>query len=232
MIEVRHLTKSFGSHVALRDIALVVARGKFLTLVGPNGAGKTTLVRILASLSRPTFGELWVDGMSLTDSAAEVRRRVGFISHQPLLYGDLTAEENLVFYSQMYGLPDAADRIEKVLEQVGLWARRRDAVRTFSRGMQQRLSIARAILHRPAVMLLDEPYTGLDQQATAMLDEVMRAVSTASLTVLMTTHDLNRGLIMSDQVAILAAGRLVYHAPRVDLDETSFRQIYQSAVSA
>jgi heme exporter protein A len=230
-IEIRNLTKSFGSHLALRDVDLTVAEGEFLTLVGPNGAGKTTLIRILATLSRPTSGEVWVDGWNLADGAAEVRQRIGFISHQPLLYGDLTAEENLRFYSRMYGVPDSANRIEEVLEQVGLLARRRDAVRTFSRGMQQRLSIARAILHRPAVMLLDEPYTGLDQQAAAMLNEVMRAVGTASLTVLMTTHDLHRGLVMSDRVAVLSAGRLIYQAPRADLDEVSFRQVYREIVT-
>jgi len=122
MIEIRNLTKSFGSHVALRDVDLAVAEGEFLTLVGPNGAGKTTLVRILATLSHPTSGEVWVDGWNLADGAAEVRRRIGFISHQPLLYGDLTAEENLGFYSRMYGLSDPTDRIEEVLEQVGLLA--------------------------------------------------------------------------------------------------------------
>ncbi len=231
VIQVRDLAKSFGSHVALRGVSLTVSQGEFLTLVGPNGAGKTTLIRILATLSRPSGGEVWVDGQNLADSAALVRQRIGFISHQPLLYGDLTAQENLRFYGRMYGLPALPERIDEVLEQVGLLDRRRDAVRTFSRGMQQRLSIARAILHRPAVMLLDEPYTGLDQQATAMLDKVMRAVGTASRTVLMTTHDLDRGLAMSNRVAILSSGRLVYQAPRTDLDEASFRQVYRETVS-
>ncbi len=231
VIQVRDLAKSFGSHVALRGVSLTVSQGEFLTLVGPNGAGKTTLIRILATLSRPSGGEVWVDGQNLADSAALVRQRIGFISHQPLLYGDLTAQENLRFYGRMYGLPALPERIDEVLEQVGLLDRRRDAVRTFSRGMQQRLSIARAILHRPAVMLLDEPYTGLDQQATAMLDKVMRAVGTASRTVLMTTHDLDRGLAMSNRVAILSSGRLVYQAPRADLDEASFRQVYRETVS-
>ena len=230
-IEVHNLTKSFGSHTALWDVSLSVAGGEFLTLVGPNGAGKTTLLRIVATLSRPTSGEVWLDGQSLSGSAAEGRRRIGFISHQPLLYGDLTAEENLRFYGRMYRIPDLSARIDEVLEQVGLLVRRRDPVRTFSRGMQQRLAIARAILHRPAVMLLDEPYTGLDQQATAMLDEVMQAVGTASRTVLMTTHDLDRGLVRSHRVAILSKGRIVYQAPRSDLDEVSFRQVYHRAVT-
>ena len=230
-IETRNLAKSFGGHTALQDVSLTVAEGEFLTMVGPNGAGKTTLLRILASLSRPTSGEAWVDGWNLVGSATKVRQCIGFISHQPLLYGDLTAEENLRFYGRMYGLPDLPARVGEVLEQVGLLARRRDPVRTFSRGMQQRLAIARAILHRPAVMLLDEPYTGLDQQAAVMLDEVMRAAGIVSRTVLMTTHDLDRALAMSDQIAILSSGSIVYRAPRVDLDETSFRQVYRQAVA-
>jgi heme exporter protein A len=230
-IEVRNLTKSFGSHTALWDVSLSVAKGEFLTLVGPNGAGKTTLLRILATLSRPTSGAVWVDGWDLADGSTEVRRRLGFLSHQPLLYGDLTAEENLRFFGRMYGVLDLPVRMSEVLEQVGLLARRRDPVRTFSRGMQQRLAIARAILHRPTVMLLDEPYTGLDQQAVAMLDEVMQAVGTASLTVLMTTHDLDRGLAKSNRIAILSKGRIVYQAHHTDLDEDSFRQVYREAVS-
>jgi heme exporter protein A len=229
-IEIRNLTKKFGSQVALQGVDLNIAEGEFLTLVGPNGAGKTTLVRILATLSRPTSGEVWVDGWNLADGATTVRQRIGFISHQPLLYGDLTADENLRFYGRLYDVPNLANRIDEVLEQVGLLARRQDPVRTFSRGMRQRLSIARAILHHPTVMLLDEPYTGLDQQAAAMLEEVMRAAGATLHTVLMTTHDLDRGLAMSDQVAILSGGRLVYKVPRTDLDEVSFRQVYREAV--
>lgn len=231
VIEIRNLTKSFGSHVALRGVDLTIAEGEFLTLVGPNGAGKTTLIRILATLSRPTAGEVWVGGWNLADGAAKVRQRIGFISHQPLLYGDLTAEQNLRFYGQMYSVFGLPDRIDEVLEMVGLLARQHDPVRTFSRGMQQRLSIARAILHRPAVMLMDEPYTGLDQQAAAMLDEVMQRVGTAWHTVVMTTHDLDRGLVMSDRLAVLSNGQLAYQSPRADLDETSFRQIYRQVVN-
>jgi heme exporter protein A len=229
-IEIRNLTKKFGSHVALQGVTLSISEGEFLTLVGPNGAGKTTLVRILAALSRPTSGEVWVDDWNLADGPTAVQRRMGFISHQPLLYSDLTAEENLRFYGRLYSVPDLEHRIGEVLEKVGLLARRRDPVRTFSRGMGQRLSIARAILHHPTVMLLDEPYTGLDQQAATMLEEVIKSAGATAHTVLMTTHDLERGLAMSDRVAILSAGRLVYQAPRADLDEVSFRRIYQEAV--
>ena len=173
MIEVRGLVKSFGSKVALEGVDLDVAEGEFLTLVGPNGAGKTTLIRILATLTRPTEGSVRVAGYDLAGQGTGIRRRIGLASHQTLLYGDLSAEENLRFYGRMYEVPDLEERITALLQRVGLEHRRHDLVRTFSRGMQQRLSIARALLHDPAILLLDEPYTGLDQQAAEVLREIV-----------------------------------------------------------
>jgi heme exporter protein A len=148
MIEIRGLIKSFGHKAVLKGIDLEVADGQFLTLVGPNGAGKTTLIRILATLSRATSGTVWMGGFDLADESIDIRRHMGLVSHQTLLYGDLTPDENLRFYGRMYDVPDLEDRIGTVLRQVGLEGRRHDPVRTFSRGMQQRLAIARAILHR------------------------------------------------------------------------------------
>ncbi|RMF46986.1 MAG: ABC transporter ATP-binding protein, partial [Anaerolineae bacterium] len=176
MIQVRKLVKRFGPKVVLRGLDFQVDSGEFVALLGPNGAGKTTFLRILTSLSRPTLGEVHVAGYALPSQAASVRRRLGVVSHQPLLYGDLTAEENLRFYGRMYGVQNLDARIAEVLDMVGLLPRRRDLVRTFSRGMQQRLAIGRAVLHDPEVMLFDEPHTGLDQDACAMLDEVLRNV--------------------------------------------------------
>ncbi len=231
MIEVRGLTKSFGGVVALRGIDLDVAAGQFLTIFGPNGAGKTTLIRILAMLSRATAGHVRIEGLNLTEGAIDIRRRIGLIPHNPLLYGDLTPEENLRFYGKMYDVPDLEERIETVLRQVGLAHRRHDPVRTFSRGMQQRLSIARAILHNPSIMLLDEPYTGLDQHAARILEEILETVGAGSRTVVMTTHNLERGLAMCDRVAILVDGQIVYQADRSDLDDSSLRKIYDQHVS-
>jgi heme exporter protein A len=204
-VEVRGLVKSFGSKVALEGVDLDVAEGEFLTLVGPNGAGKTTLIRILATLARPTRGSVRVAGYDLGGQGTEVRRRIGLASHQTLLYGDLSAEENLRFYGRMYEVPELEERITALLQRVGLEHRRHDLVRTFSRGMQQRLSLARALLHDPAILLLDEPYTGLDQQATEVLREVLALPlsppklggmkgGARSRTVLMTTHNIERGL--------------------------------------
>ncbi|RME07606.1 MAG: ABC transporter ATP-binding protein, partial [Anaerolineae bacterium] len=157
MIRVRKLVKRFGPKTVLRGLDFDVSAGEFVALLGPNGAGKTTFLRILASLSRPVFGEVWVAGHRLPEQAAAVRRRLGVVSHQPLLYGDLTAAENLRFYGRMYAIPNLEQRVHEVLEMVGLAPRRNDLVRTFSRGMQQRLAIGRAVLHDPDVMLFDEP---------------------------------------------------------------------------
>jgi heme exporter protein A len=204
-----------------------VPDGEFVTLVGPNGAGKTTLLRILATLSRPTSGAVKIGGHELPKGAEKARRSIGLVSHQTLLYGDLSAEENLRFYGRMYDVADLDARITQVLEMVGLAHRRRDPVRTFSRGMQQRLAIARAVLHRPSLMLLDEPYTGLDQDAAARLEAVMSSVGTEGRTVVMTTHDLERGLAVADRVVILAKGRVVFEAQRTELDASAFRGAYR-----
>ncbi len=177
MIELRKLTKAFGSKAALRGVDLRVEPGESLVIFGPNGAGKTTLIRILSSLSRPTGGKVLIGGLDLATHADGIRRYLGVVSHAPLLYDSLTAEENLRFFAQLYDMKAPARRISEMLEQVGLTARRHDLVRTFSRGMVQRLAIARALLHDPQVLLLDEPDTGLDPQAAEMLHGLLVAVS-------------------------------------------------------
>ncbi len=228
-IEVRKLTKAFGHQVALRGVDLSVAEGEFLTLFGPNGAGKTTLIRIVASLTRPTAGMVRVLGEDLGKTATLVRRHIGLISHNPLLYGDLTPDENLSFSARMYDLPEPAARIETVLDQVGLTARRRDPVRTFSRGMVQRLAIARAILHDPTIMLLDEPYTGLDLQAADMLRSVLQELAATDRTVILTTHNLEQGLEMCDRAAILNRGKVAWAGARAGIDLAGMREIYRDA---
>ena len=230
-IEVRKLTKSFGHQAALRGVDLRVAEGEFLTLFGPNGAGKTTLIRIVASLTRPTAGTVHIRGRDLAREATTVRRHVGFISHNPLLYGDLTPDENLRFFARLYDVADAPARIDAALEQVGLSARRRDPVRTFSRGMLQRLTIARAILHDPALMLLDEPYTGLDLQAADMLRGVLQDLAASNRTVILTTHNLEQGLEMCDRAAILNRGKIAWQGDRAGLDLAGMKEIYREATS-
>lgn len=230
MIEARGLVKAFGDHVVLRGLDLEVAEGEFVALVGPNGAGKTTLMRILATLSRPTRGRCRVAGVDLRTHPLAARRRIGLVSHQTLLYGDLSAEENLRFYARVYGLADADRRIEELLEQVGLSARRGSLVRTFSRGMQQRLAIARAILHDPPVLLLDEPDTGLDPHAAERLQAILDDLATRGRTVLMTTHQLERGLRMASRVAVLAGGRIAFEADARAWSPEAFRERYDQVL--
>ena len=235
-IRTHKLTKSFGHQMALRGVDLSVDEGEFLTLFGPNGAGKTTLIRIVASLTRPTAGTVQVRGEDLGKAATSLRRHIGLISHNPLLYGDLTPDENLRFFARMYDLPGPATRIDAVLDQVGLTARRRDPVRTFSRGMVQRLAIARSILHDPEIMLLDEPYTGLDLQAADMLrsllhGELARTSAASNRTVILTTHNLEQGLEMCDRAAILHRGKVAWAGPRAGLDLPAMKQIYRDVTS-
>ncbi len=231
MIEIRRLVKAFGNRAVLKGIDLDVAEGEFLTLVGPNGAGKTTLMHVLSTLTRPTGGRVRMAGYDLADGPVDVRRQIGLVSHKTLLYDDLSAEENLRFYARMYDVPDAAACIESVLRRVGLWGRQRDPVRTYSRGMQQRLAIARAMLHEPPILLLDEPDTGLDQHAAAMLTDLLHEVGATRRTVLMTTHNLQRGLELGDRVAILANGHIAYQADKSSLDAERFREIYYQYVT-
>lgn len=230
MIEVKKLVKRFGLKNVLRGLDFNVQPGEFVALLGPNGAGKTTFLRILASLSRPSLGQVSVAGYKLPAQAAAVRRRLGVVSHLPLLYGDLTAEENLQFYGRMYDLPGLDARIAEVLTMVGLSARRRDLVRTFSRGMQQRLAIGRAVLHDPDVMLFDEPYTGLDQDASEMLDDVLKNVAAAGRTVVMTSHDLARAEELATRFDILSRGVIAASASRAELDHTNLLTFYKQAL--
>ncbi|GAB4498641.1 MAG: ABC transporter ATP-binding protein [Anaerolineales bacterium] len=232
MIEVKKLVKRFGLKTILKGLDFNVQPGEFVALLGPNGAGKTTFLRILASLSRPSLGSVKVAGYSLPHESAKVRARLGVVSHMPLLYPDLTAEENLQFYARMYGIPNYQLRITEVLQMIGLEPRRRDLVRTFSRGMQQRLAIGRAILHDPEVVLFDEPYTGLDQDASEMLDEVLRSVAAKGRTVVMTSHDLARAEDLATRFDVLTRGVIAASGTRDDFKNSNLLDFYKKALEA
>ncbi len=231
MIQVKKLVKRFGLKTILRGLDFSVSQGEFVALLGPNGAGKTTFLRILASLSRPSLGDVSIAGHRLPHEAAQVRAKLGVVSHMPLLYPDLTAEENLQFYARMYGIEEMDARITEVLDLVGLEHRRKDLVRAFSRGMQQRLAIGRAVIHNPEVMLFDEPYTGLDQDASEMLDEVLRSVAAKGRTVVMTSHDLVRAEELATRFDILSRGVIVASAAQKDLQNTNLLAFYKQALA-
>ncbi len=228
MIAIENLTKSFGSFYALRGIDLTLNAGEFWIIVGPNGAGKTTLLKIIATLSRATDGEMKIDGSDSQKSKLEVRKQIGFIGHQSFLYDNLTAEENLRFYSRMYLLKNNESDIERILDQVSLFDRREDLVRNFSRGMQQRLTIARALLNNPKIILLDEPFSGLDQQGIDIFTKLLSSLLSPNRLLIMTTHNLQLGWQLASHYAIIARGRLMEQKACTDKSFEDFQKQYRS----
>lgn len=222
MLEAGELTKSYGVRPVLRGVSLRAGPGEVVAVLGANGAGKTTLLRVLSTLSRPDSGRLTVAGIDALKHPNQARRLIGFVSHQPLVYPDLTGYENLLFYARMYGvvnrqsatgnpesrIQNPESRIDALLRQVNLHTRAHDLARTYSRGMLQRLTIARAMIHDPALILLDEPFTGLDQASARSLSAMLRELAQAGKTLVMTTHEFGRGLESVTRAAVLRAGRI------------------------
>ncbi len=225
-IQVLGLWKTFGSLAALRDVNLNVGPGERLAIVGPNGSGKSTLVKVVATLLRPSAGTVRLAGLDVQSQALEVRRLIGVVCHQTFLYSELTALENLEFYGRLYGLSYPTERARQQLRLVGLEAQADVPGRDLSRGMQQRLALARALLHEPPILLLDEPDTGLDQRWTAFLVDLLAEVAREGRTVLLTTHDLERTLDMADRLVVLNGGRVVFDAKRDELDVGSLKEAY------
>jgi heme exporter protein A len=222
--------KRFGERRALDGVDVRLADGESLAVIGPNGAGKSTLLRVLATLLRPDEGTLRLAGRPCPDEAGRVRGLIGYLGHDPLVYLDLTARQNLELYADLYGVPEPRERIEAVLRQVGLLARSYDAVRTFSRGMAQRLGLARLMLHRPTLLLLDEPHAGLDAPGRRLLDDLL-ADAQGSRALVIVTHDVEQALALAGRVVALRAGRAVIDEPTAGLDPAGFRLRYERLVA-
>ena len=214
-LRARGLEKRFGRVEALRGVDLELGRGRSIAVLGPNGAGKSSLLRILAGLARPTAGTLHIDGH--TQGSVAARSRVGFVGHATLLYADLTARENLVFAGRMTGVRNAANRAEQLLEEEGLAAVADRRAGTFSRGMSQRLAIARSLMHDPKLVLLDEPFTGLDRRSTQRLTERLARMPSEGRSLVLVTHDVRHVRPIADRAVVLAQGRVVHEATGDDL---------------
>jgi heme exporter protein A len=225
-VSVQGLSKSFGDRLVLRGLDLTVQPGESLTIIGHNGSGKTTLIRILAGLARPTEGVVRIYGARQGPNAVAAQRAVGVVSHHTFLYPDLTPVENLGFYGHLYDVPDLNRRIEASLEQFALTGYRRDPVRALSRGTQQRLSIARALLPDPPLVLLDEPDSGLDPQSIALLPRLLAMAGLEQRTTILTTHNLALGLTLAQRIAVLARGRLAWEQATADLTVDDLRDAY------
>src|ERR1051325_1288475 len=209
-LESEDIRKTFGHFTALGGVTLNVKRGEFLTLFGRNGAGKTTFLKIAATLIRHTHGNLRIQGIDIREDPEKARRHIGFLSHNTYLYRDLTPIENLRFFSRLYGVRDSEERILALLDRVGLRRRVSDPVRAFSRGLHQRLGIARVMLHDPSLILLDEPYTGLDANAVEILNQILDQAAAAGKTIILTTHDLEQGLRAATRAVIIDRGKIVF----------------------
>ena len=230
VVATRELSRRFGHLIGLDRVSMDVRPGEFLTIFGPNGAGKTTLLRLLSMLLRPSAGQVRLFGADPGQAPELVRSRLGFIAHSGLLYGGLSGRDNLIFYGRMYGISDPTDRARRLLEDVGLADRSRDLVRTYSRGMLQRLAIARALMHDPDLILLDEPYTGLDQHAARMLRGQLGALSGQGRTVIMVTHQLEEGLELSTRLMIMARGRIAFDAQSAGMSRAALERTYHEVV--
>ena len=228
-IETHKLSKAFGTRKAVDNVSIAVPQGAFLSIFGPNGAGKTTLLRVLSTLARATSGEARIMGVDIKEEPDRARDHIGFISHNSMLYPDLTAEENLMIYARLYGVEAPHARVLELLDAVELKHRRLDVVRTFSRGMTQRLSIARALIHDPGVVFLDEPYSGLDPHAGEIFDELI-ASARDGRTFVMVSHDLQKGFGMCTHALVLARGRVVACDEKGNFDFDEFRELYHATV--
>ena len=224
-IRVTGLDKGFGDWPVLWDLDLTVPWGELLILFGANGAGKTTLLRVLSTQAKPDAGNLIVAGYNQRRQPNAVRRRVGVVGHQNFLYQDLTCLENLVYYGRLFRLPDHRRRAEESLDRLGLVHRANRRVRTLSNGMQKRLSIARAILHQPQLLLLDEPEAGLDQESVAVLKSLLEEWTESGHSVVMTTHDLDLGLLWAHRAGVLSGGSIHFPARSEFTSDTQLRNL-------
>lgn len=230
VLEAEGLCREYGTVIAVDGIDLALGEGEFLTIFGPNGAGKSTLLGMLSGAMRPTRGSVRVRGAPMSFSDTDWRHRIGMLSHRGFLYGRLTAEENLQFYGRLFGLTDLAQRVPERLQRVGLSERARFEARQLSHGMRQRLSLARALLHDPDVVLLDEPYTGLDPSAAGVLRGVLEELRDGRRTVVMVTHNLREGLSMATRLAIQVAGRFAWEGVHDGRPRDDFERHYHAVV--
>ncbi len=225
-LAIKNLSKEYDGRNVLHKLSLSLQEGDFLSLFGPNGAGKSTLLRIIASLISPASGQVEIKGFDLQEEPELFKRQLGVISHHSLLYEDMTARENLIFYGGLYRVEDPEKRADELLRIIDLYPRRHSKVNQFSRGMCQRLSIGRALINDPSLLLLDEPFSGLDQYASAILTQQLRSLKNRKRTVIMVTHNLDHGLDAASKVGILVAGRLVYLEKRQTIDRETFADLY------
>lgn len=229
-MEADALVRAFGHRRAVNGLSFALDAGECLAVFGPNGAGKTTLLRVLAGLLRPTQGRAVVSGVPLP-GGPEARRRIGFISHASMLYAALTARENVELAARLFGVPDPRAATARALDAMRMTPRADAPVRALSRGMQQRVSIARAMVHDPHVVLLDEPFTGLDASGAAALSNALGVLRGSGAALVLVTHNLDEGLALATHAAIMTGGAFVRYEPRAAIDPRAYAESYRNLVA-
>lgn len=231
LVEFKKVNKKYGHIHALRDVSVSLNKGEFVSVFGPNGAGKSTFLKLLCTMTPPTSGQILYENTPLSKLQDSFRSRFGVISHQPFLYSELTALENLRFYAKLYNVQNIDERIKVLLDKVELYKRRNDKVRGYSRGMLQRLSITRALLHDPEIVVLDEPYTGLDTHASDILTRILMELFDDHKTIVMVTHNMKQGYDAASRLAIIKGGKLVFNEQKANISVQEFDERYIEAVS-
>ena len=212
-IALSQVSKAFGAQLALDHVDLEVPQGSFVAVMGANGAGKTTLLKVISGLAAPTGGSVTIAGIEMRKAGPKLRALVGVVSHETMLYADLTTEENLRFHAKLFGLPNPGEAVERAVERLDVAHVLDKPVRALSRGTRQRVALARALIHDPAVILLDEPYTGLDEAAAASLSELLESLATPERILMLTLHDVVRALSGPRRLLVLSSGRIALDEP-------------------
>lgn len=227
VLEVKNLTKKYGYITALNNITFQLTKGDLLALLGPNGAGKTTLLKLLGAQMKPSSGEILYNNRSVSGTN-HYKKILSVISHKSFLYDDLTAYQNLFFFAKLYNLRDIKNKVLFVLDQVGLIDRKDEYIKHFSRGMVQRLTIARAFIHTPEIIFMDEPYTGLDRKATDLLTEIISNKKNERNILILVTHNVNIAFSLATKIAVLKNGNLVYFEDKLSVSEKDFNEYFNN----
>lgn len=225
-IRVEDLTKGFGGAAVLQDLNISVSWGRILAIFGANGSGKTTFLKVLSTQYSPDKGKIWMAGIPRSEDPVSIRNIIGVVAHQPMLYQDMSAAENLLFFSRMFRIADPRKRVGEVTELLGIKSLLQRRVGNLSHGMQKRIAIARALLHTPPILLMDEPESGLDEESLYLVVKTLRDYVHQGRTVLMTTHNVDIGLDLASEVAVLSDGAFRYHGNREGIDTDKFRSTY------
>jgi heme exporter protein A len=233
MLELRKMTKMLGDKLILRNITLKLQKGEILAVIGPNGAGKSTFFKCTVGLLQPTSGEILLDGKLVRKNSAQIKQRIGFLGHESFLYNNLSPLENLRFYGKLYKVKDLDRKANELLKEVGLYLFRDMPIRSFSRGMLQRLAIARVLLPDPEILMLDEPHTGLDQEAVALLNQIIKNKRNSGTSILIISHDFEQVHALADRAALLKKGRIIATRPLGDgISLAEMKQWYESEVKS